>query len=1133
MKARSYDHFWTALVALVPWLVQPGLVQPDTKVDLTISPWRYLDRSLSAWNPHSGLGELQNQAYGYLFPMGPVFGTGQSIGLPDWAVQRLWWTLLVVVAFLGCRRLIRRWEIAGPTAASIAAIAYALSPRVLTLLSDHSVEAWPAAVAPWIVLVGSGFTAEHLTRGARWTIVARIGLLTAALGGVNATASAAALLPAFILLLVHPAGRRRSPWFVLAVCAGALWWVLPLLVLGRYAYPFLAYIETASITTAVTSVPNTLRGGDNWIAYILDSQSHPVWQGGWVVAQSLSAIVLTCVIAALSALGVLRLTGVVRRFALVSVLVGTLAMTIGHPGVAGAPFAAFVQSLLDGPMVVLRNVHKLDLLIRLPFALGLATMLSALAHQRGHSLLRRRVQSGLVAALVACSMVPLWQGRVGSDASYATIPKSWTDAAGEIDRLNAAGGTTLLLPASRTASYTWGRSTDEPLSALARTPVVVRASAPLGNPVATRLLDAVDALAASGEPQPALAATLARMGVSVVVVRRDLAGNAGAGSWQQVEQTLSRSPGFTTLTGQTDKNRSLWTVDASAPNQVAEPVVMDGGAEAIPAALATGALPADAVTQLAADTRKHARLITDSLPWRVYANGLPAQHAYGPVLPAGDPRPVGAGSKDLPPVVSAKQRPHRELIGLRSVDASSSAADPFSKNHVSVSNSEFAAIDGDPATSWLTGDHEEVATLTLQLSRPTSAGDLVLTPATGNGVTRPARIELSSDGFGAFAQVDGDGPVRIKVPAGLTRLTVSLHAPEGAIDPVMGLSGIDLTSNRMSSVIAVPQSVDLRNQSLLLGADVRVPGVPARSGENGAAIVRRVSLRHTSGAPVQVWLAGETSALPASCGAAGSLTIGERRVPLRFDQPTQDGLRRAIPCTTSTLPEGTSDLRVDPPGGARAQHVLIGRPIANEGSVSAFVTTHGANDGWAGQQGGQSAKKITVDGWRQGYELRQPGAVVERFEPTTAHRVGLGVGALAVLLLGLLGWRTRRVTPRTQLTGSGGSKGGRWPQAVLAIGAGFLAAGPIGALLGACVVALPRRARGPVAAAGLILAGLALATGGVVDERAWGAAAGQVLGTITLVVLAAECALWSRAERPTGPSADARPAPWRRTRPSP
>mgnify|MGYP002653467218 CR=1 FL=1 len=66
---------------------------------------------------------------------------------------------------------------------------------------------------------------------------------------------------------------------------------LPLLVLGRYSYPFLDHIEVASTTTAVASVTNVLRGANHWIAYILTAGEHPTWQSGWVLAQSVDAII--------------------------------------------------------------------------------------------------------------------------------------------------------------------------------------------------------------------------------------------------------------------------------------------------------------------------------------------------------------------------------------------------------------------------------------------------------------------------------------------------------------------------------------------------------------------------------------------------------------------------------------------------------------------------------------------------------------------------------------------------------------------------------------------------------------------------------------------------------------------------
>lgn len=1093
------DRLWVLGVALVPWLVQPGLIQPDTKVNLTVNPWGYLARATAAWNPQSGLGEVQNQAYGYLFPMGPFFGLGQSLGLPEWAVQRLWWTLLVVVAFTGARRLIRLWGIGGATASAIGALAYAFSPRVLTLLSAHSVEAWPLAVAPWLVVVADRWI-HAADRTTRWATFARFGLLVTALGGVNAVASAAAVLPAFLWLCVQRDGLRRVHWLLGASVAGAFWWIVPLLVLGRYAYPFLDYIETASITTATTSVPNTLRGSQNWVAYILDDQSHPVWQGGWVAAQSLWAIVLGCTLVAVALWGITLLDGHARRFAVLAVVLGTVAMAVGHPGVAGSVLADPVRGLLDGPLSPLRNVHKLDLLVRLPVALGLAAAVAHLARLPRRDLLQRRAAAAGVGALVVASFVPLWQGRVGDPSAYRAIPQSWQRAADRIEQetlpRHAAGksATTLLLPSSRTASYTWGRSTDEPLGAMLRTPTVVRASAPLGNPGVTRLLDQIDASAATGAAQPELAPTLSRMGIRVVAVRKDLDPSAGAGDWKPVERTLATSPGIRRMPGTSDEHRSLWIVDQEAASTSTEGPVLRAGAQALPAALALGLV--DQRTAMRTTDGPEADVVTDSLPWRVYHNGVAPQVAYGPVLPLSDDAPDRAGARDLPPLGDRADHTHRVLRGLRSFTVSSEASDPFAEHYRDVRASRWSAIDDDPATAWYSGDGETTARLRLELARPAPAGEVRIRFATGRGVVTPERVTVN--GRSVVVPRTGEPAVSVPVSTGTTTLDIELHSG-AADDVVLGISDLRLTGVRWGSVIALPDRVDARSTAVLLGADGAHPGVPARLGEDSDHLRRQVVFSTGGRLDGTVRLAGHGD-LPTTCGAAGMLRVGTASVRLKVDRVVPGGVI-ARTCAPVDVQDGAQIVRVDPPTGWVTRESLL-RPAGKTFAAGAdlALTGQGANPGWTASEG-STLQPVTVDGWQQAFRVESSPQVHPRFAPTTVHRVGLVAGLVLVLGLVVLALATRRTDKRGATTHVTCEPAARPVVLCCASVTGFLVAGPVGVLSGLGAGLVPRRHRPDAMAAAMVVAGIALALGGVVDARSWGAAVGQVLGTFSLALL--------------------------------
>ncbi|WP_156628783.1 alpha-(1-_3)-arabinofuranosyltransferase family protein, partial [Mycobacterium sp. 1274756.6] len=208
-----------------------------------------------------------------------------------------------------------------------------------------------------------------------------------------------------------------------------------------------------------------------------------------------------------------------------------------YAGGLGAPLAHPVQEFLDGVGAPLRNVHKLESLIRIPLTLGLAALLAriplpgsapraqwlaAFAHPERD----RRVAVGIVALcalLTATSMA--WTGRLTPPGTFDAIPQYWHDAADWLTEHNTGTPTparVLVVPGAPFATQVWGSTHDEPLQVLGASPWGVRDSIPLIPPQAIRALDSVQRLLAGGRPSAGLADTLARQGIGFLVVRNDL-----------------------------------------------------------------------------------------------------------------------------------------------------------------------------------------------------------------------------------------------------------------------------------------------------------------------------------------------------------------------------------------------------------------------------------------------------------------------------------------------------------------------------------------------------------------------------------------------------------------------------------
>ena len=263
------------MLATYAWLVamaflqRPGQTTFDTKFDLTADVQRFLVESLSP--VEAGL-ELRGAAEpGVRLPVPPrdVLPPGRELGIADWVVQRLWTALLLVVAFEGARRLwLALRPEASPWTAWVAGVAFAVSPRLLGLVGVLSAEVLPTVVLPWVVLplVMAQQGRIGLRAGALWSGVAL--LFT---GGVNAVENLAVLpLPLFVVLaaLGRPGGGRLVRWWLGAVAVASAWWMLPLLVLGRYSPPFLDYIETSAAVVRPLGWTNVARGADHWVSFV-------------------------------------------------------------------------------------------------------------------------------------------------------------------------------------------------------------------------------------------------------------------------------------------------------------------------------------------------------------------------------------------------------------------------------------------------------------------------------------------------------------------------------------------------------------------------------------------------------------------------------------------------------------------------------------------------------------------------------------------------------------------------------------------------------------------------------------------------------------------------------------------------
>ena len=856
---------------LLSFLQAPGLTVADTKYDLAQNPLGFLDRASHLWSSQAPMGQVQNQAYGYFFPHGSFFSLGDLLGLPAWVTQRVWWALLLLAGFWGIVRLAETLGIGSRGSRVVAAVAYTLSPRVLTTLGSISSETLPMVLAPWVLLAPAalGVACRRRRRGGADS-PAGSAVALALMGAVNAVATVAAFLPALLWWASYRPNRRwwrfTLAWVPLLLLA-TLWWAVPLLLLGAVSPPFLDYIESSGVTTQWASLAAVLRGTDSWTPFV-----SPERIAGAVLVTQPAAVLATGLLAAAGMAGLAMRSMPHRGRLSLILLVGLVGICAGFVGELSGPFAESVRVFLDSGGAPLRNVHKLEPLIRIPLVLGLAHLIGrvplpvTVPWREAMTAFSRPERDRMVAvtALILTALVLstslAWTGKLAPRGAYDEIPSYWRQTAAWLAD-NAADTRALVVPGAPFGSQVWGLTRDEPLQALASTPWAVRDAVPLNPPGTIRAMDSVQRLIADGRPSAGLAATLADQGIGVLVLRNDLDPETSRSTRPMLaHQAIEGSPGLTRVA------EFGGPIESSV---IAEDLVADGDLRPTYPAVEIYRVEVPRGPDMDDVTVRSGTGAPDSFPgaYTVPLAGVPVVQGgpevlerrnrdlgvTGPSLLAADAEragiPVGPVTvTDTPMNREADfgrvdnhnsalrgpddaRRTHNlvpdypvagaELVqggwSGATITASSSAADATQLGGASPGSSTAAAVDGDPSTAWISNGTEVAVGqwLRLDLDEPVANGLLRLTTS-GAAIGDPVKwVEARTENGSVSARVPGPGePFAMPLPPGRTEwITITaLRTERGSAGGQFGISELALEDYADRDN---PRAVDIRHHTLL------------------------------------------------------------------------------------------------------------------------------------------------------------------------------------------------------------------------------------------------------------------------------------------------------------------------------
>lgn len=793
------------------------------------------------------------------------------------------------------------------------------------------------------------------------------------MGSVNAVATVAAFLPALLWWASYRPNREwwrfTRAWVPLLVLA-TFWWAVPLLLLGKVSPPFLDYIESSGVTTQWASLAEVLRGTDSWTPFV-----SPERIAGAVLVTQPAAVLATGLLAAAGMAGLAMRSMPYRGRLTLILCIGLVGICAGYVGELGGPFAESVRIFLDSGGAPLRNVHKLEPLIRIPLVLGLAQLLarvplpasvpmpvwrSAFAHPE-------RDRSVAVAALIltalALSTSLAWTGRLAPRGAYEAVPAYWQQTADWL-RHNAADTRALVVPGAPFGSQVWGLTRDEPLQALASTPWAIRDAVPLNPPGTIRAMDSVQRLIADGRPSAGLAATLAAQGIDVLVLRNDLDPDTARSTRPMLAHSaIDGSPGLTKVAEFGDPIESkviaedlvadgdlrppypaveIYRVGTPPPGTPTAVRSGTGAPQAFPGAYT---VPLDSVPVVAGGPEVLERLRRDprtgDSPVLLAADAARAGLPLGPVTVTDTPmdRESDFGRVDnhnsavrapddarrTHNLVPDYPVPGADLVrgewSGATITASSSAADATQLGGASPGSSTAAVVDGDPATAWISNGSEHALGqwLRLDLVQPVRVGQLTFSTSAA-AIGDPVKwVEVRTANGTVTTRIPEPGaPVSVSLPAGKTRwLTITaIRTETGKAGGQFGISELTLDdyADREN-----PVRVDIRHRTVL----------PATS----------------EGARVRGWDLGQEFPGRSACFDSPNRVRCSKGLALAPEEPGSFERTLSVPEPMSVTPELTVRTRQGPALEAlltdRDRPVARGKADVGDLRGAAFAATDG------------------------------------------------------------------------------------------------------------------------------------------------------------------------------------------------